>query len=236
MSKAPLLTKEEELSLLERAHFAETAAERIAARNELVMRNYALIFDTTKKTYRCGFTIEECISVAVEAYIYSIERFNFEGGRLSTYALTAMQHKVYRWAREQAGAVRCPAVFHNKKQLDKASDDVKRAVALAQKRHLSTDYTVSDGSGDEFPSIGQQIPFRDADELHDGPTPDELYAAINQLDDRLRDIIVMRMEGARLQDVGDFLGLSKERIRQLLEKAHAKLRKSLARYEPNGAR
>lgn len=105
MSNQPFLTKEEELGLLEIAHFSNDEKERIEARNELVMRNIRLIFLTVKKTRRHGFTVEECMSVAVDAFMYSISRFDFRDVRLSTYAVTAIKHKVSRWASEQRGVL-----------------------------------------------------------------------------------------------------------------------------------
>lgn len=237
MSDQPFLTKEEELGLLEIAHFSNDEKERIEARNELVMRNIRLIFLTVKKTRRHGFTVEECMSVAVDAFMYSISRFDFRDVRLSTYAVTAIKHKVSRWASEQRGVVRAPCVFLNKKAYEKASDSVKNALAVARKRPLSTDYAPSDNSGDSFDTIGQQLAYRDVDgTVHEGPSLDELNAAINKLTGRLWVIISLRLEGRTLGEIGFVLGVTRERVRQLEKKAREQLRCLLQQIDRKGAR
>lgn len=237
MSDQPFLTKEEELELIKRAHFAEDEKERIEARNELVMRNIKLIFLTVKRTRRHGFTVEECMSVAVDAFIYSIGKFDFRDVRLSTYAVMAIKHKVSRWASEQRGVIRAPCVFLNKKAYDKASDSVKNALAVVRKRPLSTDYAPSDNSGDSYDTIGQQLAYRDDDgQIHDGPSLDELNAAINKLTGRAWVIISLRLEGRTLEEIGFVLGVTLERVRQIEKKAREQLRRLLQQHEPNGAR
>jgi len=228
-------TAEEERALLEIAHFAEDGKARIAAQNELVMRNYPMIFGTTKRTFRYGFTVEECISVAVEAFIYSIHKFDFRAGRLSTYAVRAIQHKVVRWAGEQSGAVRIPATLQNKKTLDRMSDDVKRAFAAARQKPLSTDYVTSDGAGDGFPSIGEELAYRDHGcEFADGPTYEQLHAAIARLRPRYAELIHGRLAGKTLREIGEEWGLTRERIRQIEKAAMRDLRWMLQQYRPNG--
>lgn len=227
MTKQPFLTADEELALLKLAHFAETESERIAARNELVTRNLNLIFRATRQTRRWGFSVEECLSVAVEAWLYSISRYNFQGTRLSTYAVTAVRHKVSRWAREQCGVVRFPAANHSATQLAKRGDDVQRAVEVVKKRPLSTDYTPKDAGGDEFMSMGQQIPFRDEPEYDDGPTVADLRAAIKLLEPRLYAVMRLRLWGLTLDEIGQLFEVSRERIRQLEAKAVKHLRRAL---------
>lgn len=74
MKPQPFLTKDEELALLKIAHFSEDEKQRIEARNELVMRNIRLIFLTVKKTKRYGFSVEECMSVAVDRMAGTIKK------------------------------------------------------------------------------------------------------------------------------------------------------------------
>lgn len=237
MSPQPFLTKEEELALLKIAHFSEDEKQRIEARNELVMRNIRLIFLVTKKTNRYGFSVEECMSVAVEAFVYSISRFDFRDVRLSTYAVTAIKHKVSRWASEQRGAVRAPCVFINKKVYANASDSVKKALAVARKAPLSTDYSQSDNSGDSYDTIGQQLAFRDdAHKIADGPTLEEFNAAVNKLTGRSWVVISLRLEERTLEQIGFVLGISRERVRQLEKKARDQLRRLLQHHYAKGAR
>ncbi|MBA4019186.1 MAG: hypothetical protein C0483_18630 [Pirellula sp.] len=237
MSKAPFLTAAEELELLNRAHFAETEADRIAASNALVERNMGLIIQATRRTRRYGFTVEECLSVAVEAWLYSIKQYDFNGGRLSTYAVVAVKHKVSRWAGEQCGVVRVPACAHCRVTSGKAGEGVKKAVAAARHRALSTDWSSADGSGDDFPTIGQEIAFREFDgKSEDGPTLEEFNAAVNQLRGRLWVIISLRLENRTLEQIGFALGVTRERVRQLELKAREQLRKLLQRHYLNSAR
>lgn len=114
---------------------------------------------------------------------------------------------------------------------------MKNALAVARKRPLSTDYAPSDNSGDSFDTIGQQLAYRDVDgTVHEGPSLDELNAAINKLTGRLWVIISLRLEGRTLGEIGFVLGVTRVRVRQLEKKSREQLRRLLQPIDRKGAR
>lgn len=60
-------------------------------------------------------------------------------------------------------------------------------------------------------------------------------AAIAQLPERLGRIIRMRMHGARLDDIGEAFGFTRERARQLVAKAEERLRRLLSRHREDAS-
>lgn len=227
MSEESFLTREEELELLRRANLSEDEQERIKARNELVVRNMPLIHKATRQSKRYGFTVEECLGVAVEAWIYSISKHDLRDIRLSTYAVQSIHHKVSRWAGEQCGAVRVPAVYTCGTIFKRSTPDIKKAIVNARRPALSTDYQAPGDDGDDFASLGQQIPFRDVEKQPDGPSIAELRNAVAQLQGREADLIRLRLLGCTLEQIGRVFGCTKERIRQIEAVAVGRLRRIL---------
>jgi DNA-directed RNA polymerase sigma subunit (sigma70/sigma32) len=68
-------------------------------------------------------------------------------------------------------------------------------------------------------------------ELTNYPTPDQMRALVDALDEKEREVITMRFgldgeEPRTLQEIGEALKLSRERIRQIESKAKEKLRRN----------
>lgn len=87
-----------------------------------------------------------------------------------------------------------------------------------------------------FELVGERV---DLDRVVDDEAPADavrneqvaaVRAAIAQLPERLGRIIRMRMNGARLDDIGDAFGFTRERARQLVVKAEDRLRRLLSRH------
>lgn len=58
----------------------------------------------------------------------------------------------------------------------------------------------------------------------------DIEKALSCLDPRRRDVVRRRMAGETLQEIGDSLGLTRERVRVLEAKALIKLRSRLSAY------
>lgn len=111
--------------------------------------------------------------------------------------------------------------------------DVEQAAALAaaDARVRSLDETI-DGSEGELGSLGDLLadPLSAAsyEEVIDSVAGQQLYALLSRLTDRERDVVRARFgfdgEAERLADIAQRLGLSAERVRQIEERALAKLR------------
>jgi len=225
---------DEERELIRRAQSAETDAERLAARNELVLRNQGLIFLATRRSMRFGMSIEECYSVAVEAFIYSIDQFDFSYGKLSTYAMLCIKHKVERWAFENQGVIRVSVNIRTRAK-SKAITAETKAAAKAARRMLSTDLR-TDINGEEGKTIGEQIVFDVQHETYDGPSMRVMLNAMQRIDPRQAEIILLRAGGLTLEEVGDIYRITRERVRQLEKKGRERLQYLLRKYAPPGAR
>ena len=211
-STLPPATREQERELIARAQSGD-----IAARNELIERNLALIYTATMKAKRWGFDVEDAYSVGVEAFIYSIERFNPQFGRLSTYAVRCIKHKVTGWCYEHAGAVRTPRPMASRRLLEKRKPETQAALVRAKKPSISIYGDSANKKGDENRNIADSIADRestDHDALEGLPNVEQLRAAIAQLPERQRLIIERRMT-MTLKEVGEEIGITRERVRQI---------------------
>lgn len=87
-----------------------------------------------------------------------------------------------------------------------------------------------------FELVGERV---DLDRIVEDAAPEDairneqvaaVRAAIAQLPERLGRIIRMRMHGAKLDDIGEAFGFTRERARQLVGKAEERLRRLLSRH------
>lgn len=111
---------------------------------------------------------------------------------------------------------------------------------LLSQGDVSLDSTWDDQSPaiDRMPSHGDSPEEAVLREREIREVREVLDVALAQLGDRERRIIEARMlsdEPMTLEQLGNEMGVSKERVRQLEERARARLRTALAAYEPLAA-
>jgi len=171
-------------------------AERI--RNHLINANVRLVISISKKFADLKNTFDEMLSDGIMSLMRAIEKFDCDRGfRFSTYATRAVTRDMYR-------------------KVMKTQKERQRSVS---------------GADDFFADFSH-----DADEQRKITSPDNnLYKALEtmivQLDGREQTIIRARFgfdsEGGRNStyvSIAKQLGISKERVRQLAERAIVKLR------------
>lgn len=183
-----------------REQLERVESEVVETRNLIVEANLRLVVSLAKKfasSNRDDF--DEFVSVGNAAIIRAVERFDYRRGfRFSTYAYQAIQRSIFD---------------------------------LYQKDSRVRDRFVSDGSdaiADTVSDAGE------ADRLEIVAAENHKYTKVlmTNLDDRERRIvkahfgIVRGTEPSSLRVIGDELGLSKQRIRQLLIRALDKMRAS----------
>ncbi len=176
-------------------------AEALKLKNQIVETHLRLVVSVAKKHVRAGYDLPERISDGTFALMRAVDRFDFaRGNRFSTYAT---------WA-----------VFNELVQSDRR-----------ERRHRNRSIAAYQDSLVAHDSVSDQY------ETHEAQ--DESRAAVQRLlrrlDRRERRIIVNRngiggVPERTLKQIGVDLGISKERVRQLEQRAHAKLR-SFARLE-----
>jgi RNA polymerase primary sigma factor len=218
LDSSPLLTREQEGHLFRKMNFlkhraahlrgainpAEAAdfgliealqGEALAVKNQIVLANLRLVVSFVKKLIRPGQDFAELVSEGYFALIRAVEKFDFSrGNRFGTYASWAIMN----------GLLRDPPRDRRRDRLITGHEAMLEAVP---------DYRV-DGRQSESDQPRLQEAVR---------------GMLGRLDDRERRIIVGRfgLEGTHektLDQLGKELGVSKERIRQIENRARGKLR------------
>jgi RNA polymerase primary sigma factor len=169
-------------------------AEAVGLRNRIVETHLRLALMVANKHVGAGYDLEERVCDGNFALLRAVERFDFARG--------------YRFSTYATWAI-----FNQLVQRDRR--ERRRARSLASYQH----------------GVAAPHPVSDRDEPDE--SPDERAAAVEQLlrglDRRERWIVANRhgiggVPERTLKQIGTDLGISKERVRQIEKRAHAKLR------------
>lgn len=177
---------------------------RVAIRNEIAARNIGLIHFVIKRFFPAIWNSQErdiAVSDASLGLLRAIDLFEPNRGfRFSTYATRAIFTNTVRWA----------------KQRSKHFGDGQLSAIVSSATDGSFNDLVADArSSDPASAIGLSI--------------DAMNHAIENLgDSNMQAVITMRFyQNMTLQQTGECMGLTKERVRQIEEKALHRLRKML---------
>lgn len=257
IASVPLLTPREEIALAKRIKKgdAEARTHMIRANLRLVVK---IALNYTNFGLPLLDLIEEGnigLMKAVERFDPA------KGAKLSTYAIWWIKQAIKSALHDQAKVIRVPrhsAIKLSKMQSislqmsealgrepteDELSEELgldSRSIAVlkcAAARPSSLDAPISDEAGDEIaelvPDDHEQSPF---ESLRDKDLREKVSSAFSILNERERKIIFARfgLEGddpTTLEDLGETLGITRERTRQLQNAALAKLRRVLTQDE-----
>ncbi|MEQ8849577.1 sigma-70 family RNA polymerase sigma factor [Botrimarina sp.] len=229
----PLLTPDEEQELFRRMNFCKHRAAAIRSRlsrsnpdpeklaeaedylqrserlrNYLIRANTRLVMSIARKFADSRNGFDDLLSQGLASLMHSVEKFDYSRGyRFSTYATCAVRRDLYRM------------VMNRKKH--------------AQRFATGTDELLSACPETE----------RDPDEMTEAGwkrLSQSLHEMLGELDERERFILTHRFgldgSGARASysRLGERLGISKERVRQLANRALDKLREIVPEYRLEG--
>lgn len=212
MARKAFLTADEERDLI-----AKAQAGCIASRNTLVERNLGYIY---KVCYRfcerwTAFDAEEVLGQAVLGYMHAIEKFDLgRTTRLSTYAGHWMWQYLRLLGADELAVIHVPHYLDGRKEHDNQADADR-----ARKPMSSLSRPVRSDSSEDGADIFVAAPEKP--QAPDMPTEEEVRAAIASLPERWAMIIERRIEGKTLREIGDELGVTRERVRQLEARSRA---------------
>ena len=251
ISKQPLLTAEEEVKLAQCIHNDDREAlER------LVCANLRFVVSVAKQYQNQGLTLPDLINEGNIGLIKAAEKFDeTRGFKFISYAVWWIRQSILQALAEQSRMVRLPlnqvsAVSRINKLITKFEQEHERKPSAdelselidetpekirdslrANGRPMSMDAPLGDGDDSTLLEVisDDNMPSTDG-RMIDTSLATEIDRMLDTLDEREKTIVEMcfgiNNREMTLEEISEKFGLSRERVRQIREKALLKLRHS----------
>jgi RNA polymerase primary sigma factor len=249
------LANEEGLSNEDRSFLEHEVVMGEGAHRQLVQSNLRLVVALARRYVGRGMALLDLIQEGNVGLIRAVERFDYRRGfKFSTYATWWIRQSISRAIADQGRTIRMPIhvldavnkVTRSQRELTQvlgrsptveelAHDldlEVERVVELSRIA-LDTVSLETPVGEDEDGTLGDLVEDVDSERPADVASftslQDQLAQALEGLNDREREVLIMRFGLAdgrmrTLEEVGAHFNVTRERIRQLETKALAKLR------------
>lgn len=249
------LDSDEDLSAEDRTFLIHELEMGTIAHGKLVQSNLRLVVALARRYVGRGMALLDLIQEGNVGLMRAVERFDYRRGfKFSTYATWWIRQAISRAIADQGRTIRMPIhvldavnkltrtqreltqVLGRAPTLEELAEDLDLEVTrVAELRRIAQD-TVSletPVGEDEDGTLGDLVEDVDSEAPADAATftslQDQLAAALEGLNDREREVLIMRFGLAdgrtrTLEEVGSHFNVTRERIRQLETKALAKLR------------
>jgi RNA polymerase primary sigma factor len=276
MSRVPLLTRDEEITLAKKMVLGRQARQTMIeaegeiedieeikrligegkeAREYLIKANIRLVVSIAKKYRRYGSSFLDLIQAGNVGLIRAVDKFDYtRGNRFSTYATWWIRRSVLRFLNQKERTIRLPNYLSNRLRkvrhvtrdlsqqlgrqptLEEISEHVEQDVdELRQLIHyarlpISLDEPVGeDGESELIHFVENENAVLPFNSVQQHLLEEDILNALGELTEREASIIKLRfgLEGNRshtLKELGEIFGVTRERIRQIQQKALRKLR------------
>ncbi|MBP3689326.1 MAG: sigma-70 family RNA polymerase sigma factor [Bacteroidaceae bacterium] len=249
IGREQLLTVEEEVELSQRIRRGDRRAL-----DTLVRSNLRFVVSVAKQYQNQGLSLPDLINEGNMGLIKAAEKFDeTRGFKFISYAVWWIRQTILQALAEQSRIVRLPlnqvsAVNKISKAITKFEQENERKPSpeelaemvnelpekindslRASGRHVSVDAPFIEGEDNSLLDVMENTDAPSADNtLIYESLQKEISRALDILNERERDIIEMSFGIAQpqmtLEEIGDNFGLTRERVRQIREKAIRKLR------------
>jgi RNA polymerase sigma factor (sigma-70 family) len=177
------------------------------AKLALIDQHTRALWKMARSTRARGETLEDLYQWAVLFFLEAVQKFKAVFNvRLSTFSYQHVRQRVYGVA-WRSGVIHLP---NQAKKTDAGKCDL--AMRLSG---------ITDGN---FKFVERHLSCPPPVALEDGEERALFYAALARLPNRLRHVLELRLSGLTLGAVGDELGVSKERVRQIENEGIQRLR------------
>jgi RNA polymerase primary sigma factor len=239
IGRYPLLTKEDEIELAKKLEKGDDEAKE-----RMINSNLRLVVSIAKR-FQGSLPLLDLIQEGIIGLIRAVEKFDWRRGfKFSTYATWWIRQAVGRAIQTQSRTIRLPvhqmerewkigrarnalaeklgrepteeelaeSAGISMKQLEELRNAARIVASLDEPVTAESDSTLGDVRAAETPDFQDEINLALAEE--------GIRVAVSRLPDRLQDVIRMRFgletgQPMTLQMVGDRLGVSRERVRQM---------------------
>lgn len=251
IGKEEMISAEEEVELAQRIKKGDAQAlER------LTKANLRFVVSVAKQYQNQGLTLPDLINEGNLGLLKAAERFDeTRGFKFISYAVWWIRQSILQAISEQSRIVRLPlnqvgslnkinreiSKFEQENERRPSLHEIADKIDLPQDKideamsvnghHVSVDAPFSDGEDSSLLDVlvNDEIPTTD-NSLVNESLQSEIQAALTILNDRERKVVEasygINQQELTLEEIGEKFGLSRERVRQIKEKAIRKLRAS----------
>ncbi|MFI3295240.1 MAG: RNA polymerase sigma factor RpoD/SigA [Rikenellaceae bacterium] len=251
IGREELITVEEEVELAQRIRKGDAIALE-----KLTKANLRFVVSVAKQYQNQGLTLPDLINEGNLGLIKAAEKFDeTRGFKFISYAVWWIRQSILQALAEQSRIVRLPlnqvgslnrinkafARFEQENERTPSSEELARLLDLPKEkvsdtlrvsgRHVSVDAPFAEGDDNSLLDVLVNSDSPNADRtLINESLCTEIDRALSTLTDRERDIIRfffgIGCSEMTLEEIGEELGLTRERVRQIKEKAIHRLRNS----------